>query len=176
MIKGLITAASIVAPLSCFAGSIVGQATVIDGDTFRIGPVKIRLHGVDAPESSQTCSRDGEDWRCGQQAALALDEHLKGLHLKCWPKGQSYDRVVAQCWITETGEDIAEWLSLNGWAVAAPKYSQAYLPSEAKAKTAGLGIWGSEFELPWIWRKHKRSEEPSYHMTPPLDLSSKTMK
>jgi len=166
-------AACLAAPLSSLAGSIVGQATVIDGDTFKIGPVKIRLHGVDAPESGQTCSENGTTWRCGQQAALALDEQLRGQHLKCWPKGQSYDRVVAQCWVSETGEDIAEWLSLNGWAVAAPKYSQVYLPAEAQAKAAGLGVWSSDFELPWVWRKSKGLEEPHYHMTPELNLSTK---
>jgi len=46
MIKRLIIAALIAAPIASFAGSIVGQASVEDGDTFTIQSVKIRLHGV----------------------------------------------------------------------------------------------------------------------------------
>ena len=37
---------------------ISGSVSVTDGDTLRIGAQKIRLHGIDAPESRQT-SRAG---------------------------------------------------------------------------------------------------------------------
>lgn len=52
-----------------------GTATVIDGDTIEIHGTRIRLNGIDAPESAQPC-RDarGKTWRCGQQAALALSD------------------------------------------------------------------------------------------------------
>jgi len=36
-------------------GPIVGWARVIDGDTIDISGTRIRLDGIDAPESSQTC-------------------------------------------------------------------------------------------------------------------------
>lgn len=157
MLKGLIIAALIAAPTASLAGSIIGQASVGDGDTFTILNVKVRLHGVDAPESDQPCYRDDKAWQCGRQAAFALDQHLDGRHLKCWPVGQSYDRVVAQCWIVETDEDVAEWMARNGWAVAAPKYSKRYLPAEAKAKADKAGIWDSEFVMPWIWRNQQKS-------------------
>jgi endonuclease YncB( thermonuclease family) len=50
---------------------IVGVASVIDGDTIEIHGQRIRLFGIDAPESSQLCVRPtGEHWRCGQQASL----------------------------------------------------------------------------------------------------------
>jgi len=53
--------------------SIMGVASVIDGDTIEIHGTRIRLHGIDAPESRQVCMRPtGEEWRCGQQASLAL--------------------------------------------------------------------------------------------------------
>lgn len=42
-----------------------------------ICPQVSRLHGIDAPESAQVCLRpDGAQWRCGQQAALALSDRI----------------------------------------------------------------------------------------------------
>ncbi len=36
-----------------------------------------RLHGIDAPESSQTCNHaDGSGYRCVKDAASALDEFV----------------------------------------------------------------------------------------------------
>ena len=53
-----------------------GRATVIDGDTIEVRGERIRLDAIDAPESGQTCEVDGQPWRCGQQAALALADKL----------------------------------------------------------------------------------------------------
>src|SRR5262245_8296080 len=51
---------------------ITGIASVIDGDTIEIHGQRIRLFGIDAPESGQLCVRPtGERWRCGQQASFA---------------------------------------------------------------------------------------------------------
>ena len=51
---------------------ITGKPRVIDGDTFEIAGERIRLHGIDAPETQQTCKdNDGKEWRCGQDATFA---------------------------------------------------------------------------------------------------------
>ena len=55
-----------------------GQASVTDGDTIKIHGERIRLHGIDAPESGQTCDRGGKTYRCGQNATLALDAMISG--------------------------------------------------------------------------------------------------
>ena len=42
------------------------------GDTIEIHGQRIRLHGIDAPESGQLCHIDGKRWRCGKDAANVL--------------------------------------------------------------------------------------------------------
>ena len=54
------------------AQDIIGQATVIDGDTLEIHGQRIRLWEIDALESDQPC-RGGDrlPYRCGSAAVLA---------------------------------------------------------------------------------------------------------
>ena len=48
---------------------VTGTASVIDGDTIEVHGQRIRLHGIDAPESRQLCRLDGKSWQCGEVAA-----------------------------------------------------------------------------------------------------------
>ena len=58
---------------------LTGQASVIDGDTLEIHGTRIRLWGIDAPESSQLCrGEDSLQYRCGAQAANDLDAYIAG--------------------------------------------------------------------------------------------------
>jgi endonuclease YncB( thermonuclease family) len=63
--------------LSAYADSLTGQASVIDGDTLEIHGTRIRLWGIDAPESSQLCRNDESlQYRCGAKAANELDAFI----------------------------------------------------------------------------------------------------
>ena len=42
---------------SVFGETIIGKATVIDGDTIKINGIKIRLFGIDAPEKKAIMSK-----------------------------------------------------------------------------------------------------------------------
>ena len=61
---------------------VTGIASVIDGDTLEIHGQRIRLHGIDAPESHQLCRLDGEPWQCGKNATNALTAALISLCLR----------------------------------------------------------------------------------------------
>ena len=62
---------------AAFADDLTGQASVIDGDTLEIHGTRIRLWGVDAPESSQLCrGEDSLQYKCGAKAANALDAFI----------------------------------------------------------------------------------------------------
>ena len=93
---------------------IVGVASVIDGDTIEIHSVRIRLHGIDAPESRQLCTRTtGERWRCGQQASLALSDQIGRSTVSCDPRDTDrYGRTVAVC--SSRGVDLNGWLVTQG--------------------------------------------------------------
>ena len=55
-----------------------GRARVVDGDTIKIGKSRIRLHGIDAPESKQRCKdKKSSYWLCGQASTKALKKKNK---------------------------------------------------------------------------------------------------
>lgn len=137
------------------ANEIVGTASVIDGDTIEIHGERIRFHGIDAPEGSQLCQRGGKPWRCGQASALALADHIGRKTVSCTPqKTDRYGRTVASCAIGR--EDLEGWMVTNGWAVAYRHYSSDYVGHENAARAAKAGIWASEFQMPWDWRRENR--------------------
>ena len=52
--------------------TIYGKAKIIDGDTIHIGNSKIRLHGIDAPETKQKCIKNSKKWNCGLESTRFL--------------------------------------------------------------------------------------------------------
>jgi len=133
-------------------GDFGGVALVHDADTLTIAGRRVRLDGVDAPESRQMCERSGFAWPCGMDATAALQEFLRGRTVSCTDNGRDqYGRVLAHCWVGE--QDIGAWLVREGWAVAYTRYSWRYMPQEVAARWDGRGLWGGRFENPEDWRR-----------------------
>jgi endonuclease YncB( thermonuclease family) len=134
-------------------GPIVGIASVIDGDTIEIHGQRIRLFGIDAPESSQLCVRpSGERWRCGQRASFALADQIGRTTIRCERRDvDRYGRVVAVCF--KGAEDLDRWMVANGWAVAYRRYSLDYVADEDTARRKRIHIWSGAFDMPWNWRR-----------------------
>ncbi|MBD9375683.1 thermonuclease family protein [Rhizobium sp. ARZ01] len=168
MYKGkliLASAALLLGTASSFAAEpIVGRATVIDGDTIEIAGERIRFNGVDAPESWQICiDAAGKEYRCGQRAAVALDEYLeKSRPTRCeFVERDRYGRVVGNCY-RQDGESVSRWLVSEGHAVDWARYSRgAYHDAQQTAQTAKRGIWQGQFEMPCEARARKSGRKPS---------------
>lgn len=126
---------------------VSGRAEVIDGDGLRIAGMELRLEGIDAPEYRQTCRRAGMAEPCGRQAREALVALVaKGIP-RCWVEGHDrFGRGLARCKVGE--QDVNRAMVEQGQAVAFGDYERA----EAQARTAGRGIWATEFQRPADWR------------------------
>jgi len=131
---------------------IYGEAKVIDGDTIHIGKNKIRLHGIDAPETDQKCIINNEDWACGKNSTLALIEMIENHPVKCRINGvDRYNRFIAVCFSGK--KNLNKMMVKNGWAIAYRYYSKYYIDEEFIAEKKKLGIWKGEFEEPYQFRK-----------------------
>ena len=133
-----------------------GKPRIIDGDTIEIGGERIRLHGIDAPETKQTCHKsDGTEYRCGDMATFALAEIIETHWITC--KGETLDRYkrrIATCYAGPY--DINAEMVRRGWALAYRRYSKQYIGVEQEALSAKRGIWSGAFVKPWKWRRGKR--------------------
>ncbi|WP_246784848.1 thermonuclease family protein [Bradyrhizobium sp. S69] len=132
---------------------MTGQASIIDGDTLEIHGTRIRLWGIDAPESSQLCrGEDSEQYRCGAQAANELDAFIARRPVSCIPISlDRYSRIVATC--TVGGADLGQWLVRNGLALDWPQYSKTkYAADQRDAEQSGRGIWKGSYVEPWLYR------------------------
>ena len=152
----LVLAATVALSACASTAVVTGKARVVDGDTIWIGETKIRLHGIDAPESKQTCTdADGNEWRCGQGATFALANLIQNHWITC--KGDErdrYRRLIAICYAGPY--DLNAMIVQRGWALAYRRYSMDYVDEETDAKVHKEGLWRGGFMPPWEWRRRLR--------------------
>lgn len=155
----LFALALLIAPASVPASEPALLPNVLDGDTIKIAGVNYRLHGIDAPEKSQICQRDGHDWLCGQEAAGYLRRLIRGRAVTCQEKDRDrYGRVVAVCFAG--GEDLNRAMVRAGLAWAYTAYSRDYEGAELEAQILGSGIWAPDVaaQPAWDWRRERRAK------------------
>ena len=164
MIRAALRGALAVLSGACIASAaeiVAGRATVIDGDTIEIHGRRIRLFGIDAPEGAQVCLQEhGNEYRCGQKAALILQNRIGNGVVTCERKDTDrYGRLVASCRVYS--EDLSAWMVGLGWAIALAGYTNQYQSAEKLAQRRKAGMWAGAFQRPSEWRAERdRSARP----------------
>jgi len=152
-------------PVPAFEAKVVGVA---DGDTVTVltadkQQIKIRLAGIDAPESSQAF---------GNRAKQALAEKVAGKTIEVVEQSKDrYSRTVADLYVE--GRWINLELVAEGWAWHYRQYSkdQRLADAEATARQAGLGLWADKDPVPpWGFRRGERGAPKVQSQTPATEL------
>lgn len=129
-------------------------ARVTGGDTLRVEGERIRLFGLDAPGTEQTCARaDGRSWPCGAEAAAFLTRLVAGAggEVSCIIEMRDADGwAVSTC--EAGGADLGAAMVEAGLALTHRLYPAHYAAEEAEAKRLQAGLWAGAFERPLDWR------------------------
>jgi endonuclease YncB( thermonuclease family) len=156
IIAVLAVIAHVLQPPSRVPGEPVsGYARVVDGDSLEVAGVRVRLHGIDAPERDQDCrDANGRTYSCGRAAMRALTDAIGGHSVTCTPVDvDQYDRDVARCTVDDA--DLGEIMVRGGYALDYERHSRGrYAEAEREARAAHRGLWAGTFEAPATWRQH----------------------
>lgn len=145
---------------SAASADFLGQARVIDGDTFSIRQQRIRIAAIDACERDQTGFKNGAIWRCGIEARRFLASLIDGKHVCCIEVDRDqYKRLVGQCFVD--GSDIGLEMVKAGQASLLLRYLprshpidlSQYRQAEDRARQRGQGLWGAQVESPSSYRR-----------------------
>jgi endonuclease YncB( thermonuclease family) len=155
----LIAAALVVAAPVTASEVVSGVPRIVDGDTVQIGETKIRLEGIDAPETDQLClDAAGKDWACGMAARTLLTNFSDGRSWDCDVVGaDKYGRSLGDCFVE--GEDVNRWMVRHGWALSFVRYSHVYDHEQEAARGDRSGLWSGAFIAPWDWRHRNEHTE-----------------
>lgn len=138
------------------AAEVSGIAKVTDGDSLRLQGKKIRLFGIDAPESRQRCTNSqAQSYRCGDVSRDALRAMTQGQRIRCIRRDvDRYGRWVSDCFAGKT--HLNHQMVLQGHAMAYRRFSTQQVDAETQAKAARRGLWQGSFTPPWDWRRQNR--------------------
>ena len=117
----------IVIPALAFADDLTGSVSKwVDGDTFWIGRVKIRLCGINAPERGRPGYREANKFiqqLIGRQSVRCIPVG-SGTPCDGRSKKRSHDRVVMQCFVGK--RDVAGAMVRSGHARDWPRFSGGF--------------------------------------------------
>jgi len=141
------------------------RVVVLDGATFRDIETgrAYRLYGVDACATDQSATLGRQPWPCGAVAIAWLVGATLGKWTACNVVSEADGVTYARC-ATSEHPDIALDMLKEGQAVTYPdgegKTLHAYVEAEAEARKSFRGLWASQFQFPWDFRKAHRLVSP----------------
>jgi endonuclease YncB( thermonuclease family) len=125
---------------------------VIDGDTLVINRIHYRLHGIDAPENSQSCDADSS-YHAGSLATAHMRLLIGHQPVTCIEETHDrYGRTIARCGTPDI-PDLGKAMVEDGMAWAYLRYSTDYADDERRARANHRGIHAHQCLVPWIWRR-----------------------
>ena len=134
---------------------VTGEARVIDADILIVAGKRIILWGLDAPERSQVCNLDSNEWGCYHVAKRTLEALAGRGEIQCTLVGEPdpFGRRHGVC--TFGAEDLNAQMVRKGMALAFSEQTADYEPQQLEAITEGVGLWqpGAKLEEPWVWRR-----------------------
>lgn len=151
-------------PIRTIEGTVI---KVSDGDTINVQDamgtkVKVRLYGIDAPETEKGNKKIGRISKPGQpfgeEAYQALNSKVyrKNIKLDIMAVDQ-YKRSVGIVWLN--GKNINQEMVAEGYAWAYRQYldrphASEYIELEEQARAKRLGLWEqSNPQPPWEFRR-----------------------
>ena len=138
-IVGFVLALLLFCGVSVRAETLTGRCLVLDADIVILSGERIRLKGIDVPESTQRClDAEQQSYPCEEEATNALIDTIGVSPLTCM--GDTRDRnrrLLATCDLGDL--DVNGWLVQHGYALAHRKYSTRNIAEEEEAKALKRG-------------------------------------
>lgn len=158
--RAVLVVLSLVLTLTASAAraDFASYAVVLGDASMLIRGKVVHLYGVYIPDDRQFCRSNILPARCGNRAAVALDQKITKF-VRCEPIVEYDDGSLgAQCWTNYSkfsdGEDLGAYLISQGFALAGPDAPYEYHALERIAAVNGRGVWG--FQADQIVRQRRR--------------------
>jgi len=153
----------LICPILLFSQTFTAKVIrVVDGDSVNVlrisdkEELRLRLYGIDAPETKQPYGRESKDALKGLLGPNTV------ISVKVLDKDR-YDRLICELHLDNKDISVNEWMVSKGNAWHYVKYASddmALKQAEENARNNKLGLWTIiDPTPPWEYRKNKKAKK-----------------